>query len=118
MTDDETELADLLCSACGRITEHDVVYAGRLLLHTECHRCHHIVRYPHESLPEEYLEDLKDRVRTKPRRLLRRANRHPRSFLAGLPGAVLRQPRKLIGEFRRVRRENAQDRRRQGRGGT
>ena len=98
--------APLLCSVCGQTAEHRFVYAGRLLTHTECENCGHIVHPANQAdLPREYVLDLKQRLRTKPRRLARRAFKHPLKFLAALPRAIFRQPAKLINEYRTVRRE-------------
>jgi hypothetical protein len=94
-----TEHAHLTCSACGRVTEHDLRYAGRLLHSTRCTACGHVVRHEQRDLYSAYLKDLEQRLVTKPRRLARRAARDPRTFVAGLPRAVLRQPVKLAGEL-------------------
>lgn len=102
----EDQRAALQCSSCQETSEHRFVYAGRILTHTECGNCGHVVHAQNQSeLQHEYLLDLKQRLRTKPRRLLRRVAKHPARFLAALPKAVLRQPMKLIGEFRTVRHE-------------
>ncbi len=106
MMTSEDQRAALLCSSCQETTEHRFVYAGRILTHTECGSCGHIVHAQNQSeLQHEYLLDLRQRLRTKPRRLARRASKHPVRFLAALPKAILRQPRKLLGEFRTARRE-------------
>jgi hypothetical protein len=102
----EVPRATLLCSNCGRTTEHRFVYAGRILTHTECGNCGHVVHAQNQAdLYHEYVLDLKQRLRTKPRRLARRASKHPLRFLVALPKAIVRQPMKLLGEFRTVRRE-------------
>ena len=102
----EVQQATLLCSNCGQSAEHRFVYAGRILTHTECENCGHVVHAENQAdLPHEYVLDLKQRLRTKPRRLARRATKHPLRFLVALPNAILRQPMKLFGEFRTVRRE-------------
>jgi len=102
----ESPRATLLCSQCGKSTDHRFVYAGRLLTHIECENCGHVVHPANQAdLPHEYVLDLKQRLRTKPRRLARRAFQHPLKFLAALPKAILRQPVKLINEFRTIRKE-------------
>jgi hypothetical protein len=102
----EVQRAAVRCSHCGQTTEHRFVYAGRILTHTECENCGHVVHAQNQSeLQHEYVLDLRQRLRTKPRRLARRASKHPLRFLAALPRAILRQPAKLLGEFRTVRRE-------------
>ena len=103
MKSDETEEAVLLCSACGQSASHRLVYAGRLLMHSECENCGHVVRYPRESVRDEYRADLTQRLRTKPRRLINRAAEHPVEFLLALPKAAFRQPVKLFKEFRTVK---------------
>lgn len=102
----EVQRAAVLCSHCGKTTEHRFVYAGRILTHTECENCGHVAHAHNQSeLQHEYVQDLKQRLRTKPRRLARRAAKHPLKFLIALPKAILRQPAKLLSEFRTVRRE-------------
>lgn len=103
---EQVQKATLLCGRCGQQGEHQLVYAGRILTHTQCGNCGHVV-HPHNQtdLPQEYVADLKDRLRTKPRRLARRASKHPGKFLVTLPKALLRQPSKFIREFRTVRKE-------------
>jgi DNA-directed RNA polymerase subunit RPC12/RpoP len=102
----ESQRATLLCSQCGKTTDHRFVYAGRLLTHIECENCGYVVHPENQAdLSHEYVLDLKQRLRTKPRRLARRAFHHPLTFLAALPKAILRQPVKLIQEFRTVRKE-------------
>jgi hypothetical protein len=106
----EIQRAALLCSRCRETTDHRFVYAGRILTHTECENCGHVVHARNQSdLEHEYVLDLKQRLRTKPRRLARRASKHPLKFLIALPKAILRQPVKLIGEFRTVRKEERDD---------
>jgi hypothetical protein len=103
---DEVLRAPLLCSQCGTTTDHRLVYAGRLLTHIECENCGHVVHSENQAdLRHEYVLDLKQRLRTKPRRLARRAFQHPLKFLAALPKAIFRQPVKLINEFRTVLKE-------------
>ncbi len=102
----QVEKATLLCGSCGQVSEHVLVYAGRILTHTECENCGHVVHPMNQTeLPEEYIADLKQRLRTKPRRLARRAAKHPLKFLAALPKATLRQPIKIAKELRTVHKE-------------
>ena len=102
----EIPRATMLCSGCHQMTTHRFIYAGRLLTHTECENCGHVVHSAYQGdLPHEYLDDLKQRLRTKPRRMARRAARHPVTFLAALPRAIIRQPLKLAREWRTVRQE-------------
>lgn len=95
----KTERAHLTCSECGRVAEHELRYAGRLLHSTRCTECGHVVRHEQRDLYSAYLRDLEQRLVTKPRRLARKAAREPRTFVTGLPRAVLRQPVKLVGEL-------------------
>jgi NMD protein affecting ribosome stability and mRNA decay len=95
---------DLTCVRCGVEGEHDLVVVGRLLHSTRCHACGHVVRHEQRDLMSAYLRDLEHRLVTKPQRMARRAVHEPVSFLLGLPGAVLRQPAKLVDEIRTVLR--------------
>ena len=97
--------ATLACSSCGTEGEHELRYAGRLLQSTRCLSCGHEVRHEQHDLRVTYAHDLVHRVATKPRRLMRRARRQPATFWLALPGAVLRQPRKLAGELRTLFRD-------------
>lgn len=94
-----SEHAVLTCSACGLETEHTLRYTGRLLHSTRCSMCGQLVRHEQRDLYTAYLRDLEHRVASKPRRLLRAASREPRSFVAGLPRALLRQPGKIVQEL-------------------
>lgn len=93
-----TEHAVLTCSSCGLESEHELQYMGRLLHSTRCTACGHIVRHEQRDLYSAYLRDLEHRVISKPRRLLRAASSEPRSFVLGLPRALLRQPAKILEE--------------------
>jgi len=93
------EHADLDCERCGRVTEHELRYAGRLLESVRCTRCGHQMQMTHRALVPAYLHDLEHRVASKPQRMYHRAAVDPRGFLWGLPRAVLRQPAKFLREF-------------------
>lgn len=95
---------ELTCVACGQECEHELVVVGRLLQSTRCSACGHVVRHEQRDLMSAYLRDLEHRLLTKPQRLVKRAVSEPLTFLVGLPGAVLRQPGKLIEEIRTVLR--------------
>jgi hypothetical protein len=102
----ETQRATLMCSGCRQLTTHRFIYAGRLLTHTECENCGHVVHPENQGdLPHEYAVDLRQRLRTKPQRMARRAAQHPLRFLANLPRAIVRQPIKLANELRTIRKE-------------
>jgi NMD protein affecting ribosome stability and mRNA decay len=99
-------LSTLTCVACAEETEHELVVVGRLLQSTRCRECGHIVRHEQRDLMTSYLKDLEHRLLTKPQRLVVRAVHDPATFLLGLPGALLRQPGKLVGEIRSVLRRD------------
>jgi hypothetical protein len=96
--------SDLTCVACGQECEHELVIVGRLLQSTRCTACGHVVRHEQRDLMSAYLRDLEHRLLTKPQRLVRRAVSEPLTFLLGLPGAVLRQPAKIVEELKTVLR--------------
>jgi len=98
----EVERTELLCSVCGRETIQDVSYAGRLITHAWCTSCGTVVQFNRQSLFKEYINDLRQRLQSKPRRLLHRATKHPHRFLWSLPADIVRQPGKLLGEFKTV----------------
>lgn len=92
--------ASIMCAHCGRETEHDLVYVGRILATTRCLTCGHEVRHEQGDLVPTYLRDLEHRLVTKPIRMARRARRERSSFLRTLPGAIMRQPRKIWDDLR------------------
>lgn len=95
----ESLRAMMNCAVCGRETEHEFVYLGRILAQTTCMSCGHIVRHEQRDLVPTYIRDLEHRIATKPFRMAKRV-RKDKSFLRGLPRAVLRQPRKFLDDFR------------------
>ena len=97
-----TEIAELHCETCQRVTDHELHYTGRLLESTRCTECGAHLDVPARDMLPTWLADLEQRVVSKPHRLWRRAGQDPRGFLRTLPGAVLRQPRKLAGELRSI----------------
>lgn len=102
-----TERTELMCDSCGQDTVQEVTYAGRVLTHITCTRCGTVVHFEEGGLREKYFDDLQQRIRSKPRRLLHRASKHPIRFLTTLPGAVVRQPIKLIREVKNVKADDA-----------
>jgi predicted Zn finger-like uncharacterized protein len=94
------EHADLQCEVCNRVTEHELHYAGRLLESVRCTSCGHRFEVTPRALVPAYLQDLEQRVVSKPRRMIRRTRQDPVGYLRGIPRAVLRQPGKLLGELR------------------
>lgn len=109
--DREVERTELMCTTCGRATEQEVTYAGRLMISVRCLTCATEVHVHRDSLPDDYVADLRQRFVSKPRRLAHRIRRHPLRFVRSLPGAVFRQPIKLLGEYRTVSRESRRERR-------
>jgi hypothetical protein len=92
----------LQCTECHEVAVHELTYAGRLLAQSRCTACGATVRHEESDLREAYLRDLEHRLLSKPVRLARRAAQHPVRFAVSLPGAVLRQPGKLLAELRTV----------------
>ncbi len=100
---------ELRCARCAATTEHELAYAGRLLVTSRCTRCgEQIVR----DVRREYVADLGDRIRSKPRRIVRRLRRHPVTFSAGLPRTVVAKPLRVFDEVRLVLGAAARVRRR------
>jgi hypothetical protein len=97
---DNVHIVVLDCSHCQGEHLHEITYAGRLLASSVCSNCGHIVAKDLPGLRRAYIADVEHRVRTKPRRMLRRVIRHPVSFALDLPGALLVKPAKLEAELR------------------
>ncbi len=91
----------LRCTACEEESEHVVVYAGRFVSEIKCTTCGAVTRL---DVSEEYLPDLRRRISSKPRRLLRRLRRDPAEIASSLPGRTLSKPRRMLEELRAVRR--------------
>lgn len=94
----------LTCVSCGEEVPHELVVVGRLLQSTRCSACGHVVRHEQRDLMAAYLRDLEHRLLTKPQRTARRAVADPLGFAVSLPGALARQPVKLVQEIRSVLR--------------
>ena len=97
---DHEHIVVLDCSHCSGEHLHEVTYAGRLLASTVCSNCGHRIAKDLSGLRRAYLADVEHRVRTKPRRMLRRVIRHPVAFALNLPGALLVKPAKMEAELR------------------
>jgi hypothetical protein len=95
-----TNEAELHCEVCDQLTDHELHYTGRLLDSVRCIRCGTHVELSSRALIPAYALDLEQRFVSKPRRMMRRIARDPVGYLRQLPGAVLRQPRKFLSEFR------------------
>jgi C4-type Zn-finger protein len=90
----------LACHHCSGEHLHEVTYAGRLLASTVCSNCGYRIAKDLPGLRRAYIADVEHRVRTKPRRMLRRVIRHPVAFALDLPGALLVKPAKMEAELR------------------
>ena len=97
---DNVYIVTLGCHQCHGEHLHEVTYAGRLLASTLCSNCGNTVAKDLPGLRRAYIADVEHRVRTKPRRMLRRVIRHPVSFALDLPGALLVKPAKMEAELR------------------
>jgi hypothetical protein len=97
---DNVHIVLLGCHSCQGEHLHEVTYAGRLLASTLCSNCGHRIAKDLAGLRRAYLADVEHRVRTKPRRMLRRVIRHPVAFALDLPGALLVKPAKMEAELR------------------
>ena len=91
--------SELSCVRCGVPTEHELAYAGRLLVTTRCTRCGRVIA---RDVRRRYAADLVDRIRSKPRRIVRRLRRHPVTFTAGLPRTAAAKPLRVLDEVRLV----------------
>jgi hypothetical protein len=94
----EPEYAVLTCTACDETVEHELRYVGRLLQSATCENCGHVLEITPRNMVPAYLQDLEQRLVSKPRRLRDRARRDPVGFVRALPQAALRQPAKLVRE--------------------
>jgi DNA-directed RNA polymerase subunit L len=103
-----TRTATLTCGNYGREGTHELTYAGRILVSTQCRACGYTIRHPHDDLGSAYLHDIEQRIASKPYRMLRRLRRHPVKFVLDLPVAVAEKPRKLIDEVRTLIRNDEQ----------
>jgi uncharacterized protein YbaR (Trm112 family) len=97
---DHVHIVVLACPHCHGEHLHEVTYAGRLLASTVCSNCGHTIAKGLPELRRAYITDVEHRVRTKPRRMLRRVIRHPVAFALDLPGALLVKPAKMEAELR------------------
>lgn len=93
------EHAVLHCECCVDETLHDLHYAGRLLDSILCTRCGRVIELSQRALLPAYLQDLEQRIVSKPRRMLHRARHDPVGYALVLPKAVLAQPAKFLREF-------------------
>ncbi|NIH79698.1 hypothetical protein [Amycolatopsis viridis] len=87
---------ELTCARCGTDTPHDVVYAGRLLVQVTCTACGKTLE---RDVRADYLADLRRRVASKPKRMLRRLRKNPLRFAGSLPKTVPAKPLELLSEI-------------------
>jgi hypothetical protein len=90
---------ELRCVRCGVPTEHELAYAGRLLVTSRCLRCGEQIA---RDVRRRYVADLGGRIRSKPRRIVRRLRRHPVGFTATLPRTAALKPFRVLDEVRLV----------------
>lgn len=102
MSTDSVQHADLRCETCGRVTDHELRYAGRLLESVRCTVCRSQMEISPRAFLPAYVLDLENRVLSKPRRMWRRAAQDPTGFAKHLPRAIASQPAKFVREFRAV----------------
>lgn len=105
--------SNLRCTACEEDSEHVVVYAGRFVSEIKCTRCGAVTRL---DVSEEYLPDLRQRIASKPARLLRRLRRDPGEIAISLPRRTLSKPKRMAEELRTVRRSRRERRDEQSEG--
>ena len=92
----ESFASEFMCSTCKRTTPHVATYAGRILVSVVCTVCGNNTHVARPSLRDEYMEDLRLRLASKPHRVIQRFRQHPARFLTSLPLALLRQPSKRL----------------------
>ncbi|WP_243658879.1 hypothetical protein [Tamaricihabitans halophyticus] len=82
-------------------TTHELAYAGRLLVSSTCQECGHTIE---RDVRDQYVADLRHRMASKPRRMLRRFRRRPWSYAWSLPKAAAAKPLGVLRELRLVAR--------------
>lgn len=106
----ETHEVLLTCSSCGQDTEHELRYAGRLIASSRCSHCGYTIRHEQSDLRTAYIQDLEQRLVSKPTRILRRVLRHPVRFAFRFPASVLAKPAKMYGEIQPLLHDDPEDR--------
>lgn len=89
----------LRCTACEQEAEHQVVYAGRFVSEIQCTGCCAVTRL---DVSEDYLPDLRQRISSKPGRLVRRLRADPGELAISLPARTLSKPARMLQEFHAV----------------
>ncbi|GAB4096835.1 hypothetical protein [Brachybacterium squillarum] len=89
----------LRCTACDQEAEHVVIYAGRFVSEIQCTGCGAVTKL---DVSDEYLPDLRQRISSKPGRLLRRLRADPGELASTLPVRTLSKPARMVEEFRTV----------------
>ena len=82
----------LRCTACDQEAEHVVVYAGRFVSEIQCTGCRAVTRL---DVSGDYLPDLRQRITSKPARLLRRLRRDPGELASTLPSRTVTKPLRM-----------------------
>lgn len=93
------EHSGLFCSHCGKETRHELAYAGRMLVKSTCTNCGFSIG---RDLRSRYVADLRQRLRSKPRRIMGRLLKDPLRFVGSLPKTVPTKPLEIISEVRLV----------------
>lgn len=96
----------LRCTACDQESEHQVGYAGRFVTEIQCTSCGAVTRL---DVSEDYLPDLRQRISSKPGRLMRRLRHDPGELATSLPQRTLSKPHRMLQEFRTVWRSRRGD---------
>ncbi|MFC7374026.1 hypothetical protein ACFQS2_14510 [Brachybacterium sp. GCM10030267] len=89
----------LRCTACEQEAEHVVIYAGRFVSEIQCTGCGALTRL---DVSDAYLPDLRQRISSKPGRLVRRLRNDPGELATSLPHRTLSKPKRMVEEFRTV----------------
>ncbi|MGQ4507235.1 hypothetical protein ACUH9O_07890 [Dermabacteraceae bacterium P13103] len=86
----------LRCINCSLPSEHVVVYVGRIVSEVQCTNCGARTRL---DVREEYLPDLGERIKSKPKRVWRRLLASPLALMRSLPGHLLTKPLRMLREM-------------------
>jgi hypothetical protein len=100
-------LVDLECVACRTERLHNVTYLGSVVASVTCTICGESLRPRPEILIADYVRDFELRLVRKPGRMLRKARRHPVSFMFHyLPRGLVNKPREVLQEWEALARIN------------
>jgi uncharacterized Zn finger protein len=87
----------LVCPRCQKETTHELHYAGDVLYDIRCTKCGDEF-YAGRHTDEDLANELRLRVVSKPRRVLRAVRRKP-STLVGMPVRILTKPARMAREL-------------------